>query len=88
MNNYTCTADALSDLRARGYAADFNFEDAPYGLYCGDLDMRLDPQDYQVDEIYRFGVEFQADGGAVVYAITSSTGVKGILVENCDKTQP
>jgi len=81
MNTYTCPAEALADLRQRGYEADFNFEDGPYGLYCGDLDMRLDEGDYKVDEIYRFGVESRPDGGAVVYAITCTSGIKGIIIE-------
>jgi hypothetical protein len=84
---YRSPADALSDLRKRGYEADFNFEELPYGLYCGDLDMRLDPEDYHVDEIYRFGVEEQTTGCAVVYAITSAQGIKGIVVVTTPDTE-
>ena len=81
MNNYASPADALSDLRKRGYEADLNFEEEPFGLYCGDLDMRLNPQEFHVDEIYRFGVGSSSDDGAVVYAISSCTGVRGIVVD-------
>jgi hypothetical protein len=71
----------LADLRTRGYEADLNFEEAPYGLYSGDLDMRLDPDDFHVDEIHRFGAGPRSDDGVIVYAISSSFGVKGIVID-------
>ena len=68
MENYQSLEEALDNLRKRGYEADFSPDTDC--LYCEDLDIRLDPEDFHIDEIYRFAV----------YAITSATGVKGTLV--------
>ena len=79
MKNYKSLEDALSDLKKRGYEADFGTETVC--LYCGDLDMRLYPEEFKVDEEYRFEGDANHDEDAVVVAITSSSGVKGTLVD-------
>ena len=79
MKNYESLVDALADLKSRGYETEF--ETKPYCLYCGDLDLRLDPEDFKVDEIHRFEDGSTPDDNAVVYAISSATGVKGTLVD-------
>ena len=79
MKNYESLADALSDLKKRGYEADFGTETVC--LYCGDLDMRLNPEEFKVDEEYRFEGDANHDEDAIVVAITSSSGVKGTLVD-------
>ncbi|MEP7110647.1 MAG: phosphoribosylpyrophosphate synthetase [Ferruginibacter sp.] len=80
--NYGSLTDALTDLKKRGYDSDF--ETQANCLYCGDLDLRLDPEDFKVDEIYRFNGEACAANKASLYAITAMTGVKGIVVEDND----
>lgn len=79
MKNYESLVAALDDLNKRGYEADFATD--TICLYCGDLDLRLDPEDFHVDEVYRFEGNISPDDSAVVYAISSSTGVKGTLVD-------
>ncbi len=78
MENSKSLADALSDLRDRGYKTDFSIE--TFCLYCGDLDMRLNPEQFKVDEEYRFGGDDAHEEDTVLVAITSSNGIKGILV--------
>ena len=79
MKNYNSLADALNDLKQRGYVADFKTQTVC--LYCGDLDMRLDPQDFIIDETYRF--EESLNGSScLLLAITSTTGLKGTVVDN------
>jgi len=82
MNNYASPDDALSDLRKRGYEADF--ETASFCLYCGDLDMRLNPGAFHIDAAYRFDEDAHPDNSAVVYAISSCSGIKGTLVDEHD----
>lgn len=77
MKNYESLADALNDLKERGYWADFGTDTVC--LYCGELDIRLNPEEFQVDEAYRF--EGDANDSIVLYAITSATGMKGTLVD-------
>ena len=79
MKNYESLVDALADLKNRGYEEDF--ETASFCLYCSDLDIRLNPEEFHVDEVYRFEGDSNPDDNAVLYAITSHTGVKGTLVD-------
>jgi hypothetical protein len=79
MKNYESLADALNDLKERGYWADFGTDTVC--LYCGELDIRLNPEEFQVDEAYRFKGDFHRDDSTVLYAITSATGMKGTLVD-------
>jgi hypothetical protein len=81
MENYASPNDALSDLRKRGYEADLNFETDPFCLYCGDLDMRLNPEAYHVDESLRIDDPSHHNESETVYAISTSSGVKGTLVD-------
>ncbi len=46
-----------------------------------DLDIRLDPEDFTVDEVYRIEGDSTPDYNVVLYAISSSTGVKGTLID-------
>ena len=79
MKNYDSLADTLDDLKKRGYDADF--ETQSNCLYCSDLDLRLYEEEFHVDEVYHFEGDFNPDDTAVVYALTSPTGVKGIIVD-------
>src|SRR4030095_12540193 len=72
-------ADVLSDLKSRGYESDFETES--FCLYCGDLDMRLDPEEFKVDDIYKIDVNKSTESTTTIYAITSIAGAKGIVVE-------
>ena len=80
MKNFESLVDALDDLKKRGYQADFATQTVC--LYCGDLDIRLDPEDFHVDEVYRFDGDSSPDNNSVLYAISSSSGVKGTLVDS------
>lgn len=80
MKDYNSLVDALDDLRKRGYQADFATETVC--LYCGDLDMRLNPEEFNIDEVYRFEEDSNPDDNSILYAISSSTGVKGTLVDS------
>lgn len=79
MKNYESLVDALDDLRKRGYEADF--EPQSNCLYCSSLDLRLNEEEFQIDEVYRFEGDSNPDDSAVIYALTSPTGVKGIIVD-------
>lgn len=79
MKNYHSLPDALSDLKEKGYEADF--ETTSFCLYCGDLDIRLNPGAYNVDETYLVEGDSNPDDDTIVYAISSCTGVKGTIVD-------
>jgi len=81
MENYASPDDALSELRKKGYEADLNFETDPYGLYSGDLDIRLNPEAYHVDKTMQIDDPSHPGESETVYAISTSSGVKGTLVD-------
>jgi hypothetical protein len=80
MENFKSFDDALGDLRNRGYKADFSIE--TFCLYCGDLDLRLNTEQFNVDEEYRFGGDSAHEEEIILVAITSSNGIKGIVVDS------
>ena len=79
MKNYESPANALDDLRKRGY--DVDFEPKSNCLYCDDLDMRLNEEEFHIDEVYRFEGDSSHKDNSVVYALTSNTGVRGTIVD-------
>jgi hypothetical protein len=79
MKNYESVIEALSDLRQRGYVADFATD--TNCLYCGDLDIRLNPEEFNIDEVYRFEGDSSPDDNTILYAITSTAGIKGTLLD-------
>lgn len=79
MKNYESLVDALSELKESGYEAEFETE--PFCLYCSDLDIRLNPEAFHVDAIYRFEGGSSPDNNAVLYAISSPDGVRGTMVD-------
>lgn len=73
---YQSIADALQQLKNRGYK--FEFEREPARLYCVVLSLRLDAEEFIVDEVYRFKNPFEKDD-SLLYAISSSMGIKGTV---------
>lgn len=77
MYNYDSVLEAVADLKTRGYSVDFDLK--PDGIKCDSLDIHLAPEEFTIDEHYRFEGDSDPDENSVVYAISSSTGVKGTL---------
>jgi hypothetical protein len=80
MKHYDSMVDALSDLKARGYNLDFRQD--PAFLYCYVYDLWIAPEQFNVDEVHRFEEESNPADNAVVYAISSYSGMKGLLVDS------
>ncbi|AYB33144.1 phosphoribosylpyrophosphate synthetase [Chryseolinea soli] len=78
MQNYESLDDALSALKKKGYEDDLATDS--FCLYCSDLDLRLDPEDFHVDEIDRVEGNSNPGDSTTVYAISSTAGVKGTVV--------
>lgn len=78
MKEFNSLAAALQALYDKGYCTDFTTE--AISLYCGEFDIRLDPDDFHVDEYYELSAAAGSDAGKIVYAITAVTGIKGTLV--------
>jgi hypothetical protein len=76
MYTYDTVSAAINGLKERGYTTDFNLEENC--IVCNTA--RFDPDDFEITEIYRFEGSSNPDDEAVVYAIESNKGDKGILV--------
>jgi hypothetical protein len=76
MYAYDTVTDAVSGLKQRGFTADFNLKDNC--LVCHEDKFNI--EDFEIVETYRFEGPSDPADEAVVYAIESKTGLKGILV--------
>lgn len=82
MKKYISLADALADLKQRGYEADFTAETDTLCLYGGEFDTRLDPREFHVDECHRFDCNSYYTSNVVLYAISvPASGVRGTLID-------
>lgn len=70
---------ALSELQARGYTD--TFEPAGEGLRSQMTGTRFEPEDLVIVEVFRSEGATDPQDMAVVYAMESKTGQKGILVD-------
>ena len=78
MYAYDTVAAAVKGLKERGFGIDFNLEAGR--LHCPDPALSLHPEDFRITEFYRFEGESDPADEAVVYAIESKRGEKGLLV--------
>ena len=78
MHTYDTVSEAINDLKERGYTLDFNLETDK--LVCNALPLSLQPGEFEITETYRFEGESNPDDEAIVYAIESKHGHKGVLV--------
>jgi hypothetical protein len=79
MKTFETLTEAILDLKTRGYQNDFNLH--PEWIECPPMGLKFKPAEFHVDEIYRFEGATNPDDSAVLFAIRSSNGVKGILVD-------
>lgn len=80
MRHYESLMDALEDLKRRGYSLDFRRE--PTCLYCYVFDLWISPDQFNIDEVYRFEGDSNIDDSCVLYAISSYSGMKGVLIDS------
>ena len=78
MKQFENLVDALSDLKERGYTLDFNLLEN--SIACASHQLSLAAEEFEIDETYRFEGMNDPDDSAVLYAISSRFGHKGVLV--------
>jgi hypothetical protein len=79
MKNYTSLSEATNDLKTRGYKEDFNLQATC--IECPSLQLQWHPENFTVDEFYRFEGMSNPDDNSIVFAISSADGMKGVLVD-------
>jgi len=78
MYTYDTVAEAVNGLKQRGYTIDFNLE--ADRITCDEPSLSLRPEEFGITEVYRFEGDSDPADEAVVYAIESRNGQKGVLV--------
>lgn len=77
---YDTLTEAVADLEKRGYEYDFQLS-ADY-IECKAIDLKLMPEEFEIDEFYRFEGMTDPDDSAVIYAISSRVGnLKGVIID-------
>jgi hypothetical protein len=76
---YATVTQALDDLKARGYVAEFDFKDEY--LFSNEHGIQFNPQELKITEVYRFEGASDPEDSSVVYAIESASGIKGLVVD-------
>lgn len=81
--SYDTLSEAVDDLIRRGYTEDFLAMEDKDCLYCNKHSLELSPDDFEIDEIYRFeGMTDPADE-SIVFAISSQKhNVKGTVINS------
>lgn len=80
MYNYDTLSAATTDLVKRGYSLEFTLK--PDCLYCEINGAQLSPDEFMIDEVYRFEGDTDPADESIVYAVSSNDGtVKGVLVD-------
>lgn len=74
-------SETLGDLRRRGYQLKFRREGTL--LYCVELGRWFTPDSFTIDESYHFENGLKTSGEHMLYAISSTQGVKGFLIDTC-----
>ena len=79
MTNYDTLAEAINSKQAEGYIFDFNLSNSK--LDCKALSKTFESSEFNVDAFYRFEGDSNPDDSAILYAIHTECGIKGLLVD-------
>lgn len=79
MKTFDTLSEAIRSLKAQGYTNDFNLH--PEWIECPPLRLKLAPEQFHVDQFHRFEGMTNPDDSSILFAISSSTGVKGLLID-------
>lgn len=80
MKDYGTLSQALNKLKLEeGYENDFNLLDEEIELKSENKTFGV--EDFDVDKVLRFEGMSNPDDNAILYAITTSNGQKGVLVD-------
>jgi len=79
--SYDTLTQAINDLFDRGYTIDFALYAENNCLVCHKTAVRLEPDDFSIDEIHRFEGNSDPGDEMILFAVSSEKHhVKGIVV--------
>jgi hypothetical protein len=73
---YKTVVQALSELKNQGFDVDFNLRKNLKRFKTGEWDI----SDFKISSVYRYEGDTDPADEAVVYAIESTSGIKGVIV--------
>jgi hypothetical protein len=79
METYETLSEAMIALKKSGYDQDFNLH-ADW-IETSDSIVKLRPEEFHIDKVYRFEGMTNPDDSAVLYAVSSSKGIRGLIVD-------
>lgn len=79
MKTYDTLSQAIAGFKQQGYTKDFNL--LADKLECRDNGHCFEPTEFHVDAIRRYEGMSNTDDNSVLYAISTSSGLKGLLVD-------
>jgi hypothetical protein len=79
MKTYDTLSEAINGLKKLGYVSDFNLH--PEWIECPSVNAKLTPEEFHIDKVYRFEGMTNPDDSAILFAISSSNGLKGLLID-------
>lgn len=78
---YDTVSEAVNDLVRRGYTTDFNIHEDGECIMCSSTSARLSPDEFEIDETYRFEGDTDPGDEMIIFAISSlDKKMKGILL--------
>lgn len=79
--SYDTVTEAMTDLKKLGYTIDFSIVADKECLICHVTDKVLSPDDFEIDDFYRFEGNTDPGDEMIVYAISSKNhNLKGVVV--------
>ncbi len=79
--SYDTVTEAMAGLRKLGYTFDFSILTEKECLICNLTDTVLSPDDFEIDDFYRFEGDSDPGDAMIVYAISAKKhDLKGIVV--------
>lgn len=79
--NYDTVSEAINDLAKRGYTTDFEIFKDLECLVCRKTAKQLSPDEFEIDETYRFEGNSDPGDEMIVFAISSKKhDLRGIVV--------
>ncbi len=79
--SYETVTEALNDLFKRGYTNDFSILSEKECLFCNSTSKQLSPDEFKIDETYRFDGMTNPEDDMIVFAISSlDNSIKGTVI--------
>jgi len=74
--HYGTVSEAINKLRDQGFTVDFNIQENWIAYHSG----KFEADEFEIVDVYRYEGDSDPGDEAAVYAIESTSGIKGILV--------